>query len=153
MLDSNTYVCGKKRWIRTLYLWVNHLQNNTWQKVLPARASPPGICGHVVLIKSHSYSTRKNKYHALLLIRDVYTGSKFLPSRNPDPVSASKNLSTLTQKIVSKLSEIWSGFFIPDPDPDFLPSRIPDPGVKKAPDPRSGSAPLVSCDTCLGRER
>jgi hypothetical protein len=31
------------------------------------------------------------------------------------------------------LSEIWSGWFIPDPDPDFLP--IPDPGVIKAPDP------------------
>jgi hypothetical protein len=25
--------------------------------------------------------------------------------------------------------------FIPDPDPDFYPSRIPDPGVKKAPNP------------------
>jgi hypothetical protein len=31
--------------------------------------------------------------------------------------------------------------FIPDPDPDFL--LIPDPGVKKPPDPRSGSATLV----------
>ncbi len=30
--------------------------------------------------------------------------------------------------------------FIPDPDLDFYPSRIPDPGVKKAPDP--GSATL-----------
>ncbi len=28
---------------------------------------------------------------------------------------------------------------IPDPDADFLPSRIPDPGVKKAPNPGSGS--------------
>ncbi len=28
-------------------------------------------------------------------------------------------------------SEIWSGLYIPDPNPDFLP--IPDPGVKKAP--------------------
>ncbi len=37
--------------------------------------------------------------------------------------------------MVSKLSEIWSGLFIPDPDPDFLP--IPDPGFKKAPDPGS----------------
>ena len=48
----------------------------------------------------------------------------------PDPGSASKNLSILTQKIVlvSKHSEIWSGFFIPDPDPDFLP--IPDPGFR-----------------------
>ncbi len=49
-------------------------------------------------------------------------GSDFFPSRIrifpiPDPGSASKNLSTLTQKIVSKLSEIWSGLFIPDPDP------------------------------------
>jgi hypothetical protein len=31
--------------------------------------------------------------------------------------------------------------FIPDPDPDFLP--IPDQGVKKAPDPESGSATLL----------
>ncbi len=35
-----------------------------------------------------------------------------------------------------------SGLFIPDPDADFYPSRIPDPGVKKAPDPGSGSATL-----------
>ncbi len=34
--------------------------------------------------------------------------------------------------IVSKLSEIWFGLFIPDPDPDLL--LIPDPGLKKAPD-------------------
>ncbi len=32
--------------------------------------------------------------------------------------------------------------FIPDPDPDFYSSRIQDPGVKKAPDPGSGSATL-----------
>ncbi len=44
--------------------------------------------------------------------------------------------------MVSQLSEIWSGFSIPDPDPDFLPipdpdpvSQIPNPGVKKAPEP------------------
>ncbi len=43
--------------------------------------------------------------------------------------------------MVSKLSEIWSGLFIPDADPDFLP--IPDPGAKKAPDPVSGSATLT----------
>jgi hypothetical protein len=53
----------------------------------------------------------------------------------PDPGSTSKNLSILTQKSVFKFSEIWSGLFIPDPDPGFLP--IPDPGVKKAPDPES----------------
>ncbi len=42
--------------------------------------------------------------------------------------------------MVSKLSEIWFRLFMPDPDPGFLPisdsgSRIPDLGVKKAPDP------------------
>ncbi len=50
------------------------------------------------------------------------------------------------QKIVIKLSKIWfwdprSGIRKkPIPDPG---SRIPDPGVKKAPDPGSGSATLV----------
>ncbi len=47
---------------------------------------------------------------------------------DPDP----KNLNIFTLKIVSKLSEIWSGMFIPDPDPgpdlNFLP--IPDPGSR-----------------------
>jgi hypothetical protein len=60
----------------------------------------------------------------------------------PDLGSVARNLSILTQKIVFKLSEIWSGLFIPDPDPDFLPIPDPDPEVKKAPDPGSGSATL-----------
>ncbi len=51
-----------------------------------------------------------------------------------------KEFKYIYQKIVSKLSEIWSKMFIPDPDIDFLP--IPDPGVKKAPDPGPGSATL-----------
>ncbi len=34
----------------------------------------------------------------------------------PDPASASKNLSFILQKIVSKLLEIWSGMFITDSD-------------------------------------
>jgi hypothetical protein len=77
-------------------------------------------------------------------LRDVYPGSDFSPSRIPDPIffhpgSTSKNLSILTQKLIFKLSEIWSAWFIPDPDPDFLP--IPDPEVKKTPDP--GSATLL----------
>ncbi len=70
--------------------------------------------------------------------------SEFFPSqiqgqKIPESGSASKNLSILTQKIVSKLSEYYpvclSGIRIPDPDLDFFPSRIPDPGVKKSPDP------------------
>jgi hypothetical protein len=39
-----------------------------------------------------------------------------------------KNLSNFNQKNVSKLSEIWSGMFIPDPEIDFLP--IPDFGSR-----------------------
>ncbi len=38
--------------------------------------------------------------------------------------------------MVSKLSEIWSGLFIPDPDPDLLP--IPDPGSRGQKDTGSG---------------
>ncbi len=63
----------------------------------------------------------------MLRIRTVYPGSEFFPSRTPDPHK--RNWSNLTpQKIVSKLSEIWSRLFIPDPDPDFLPN--PDPGPR-----------------------
>jgi hypothetical protein len=56
-------------------------------------------------------------------------GSEFFPSRIrffsiPDPGSASKNLSIYSilnkKKWFSKLSEIWSGLFILDPDPYFL---------------------------------
>jgi hypothetical protein len=47
-----------------------------------------------------------------------------------DPGPPSKTLSIFTQKIVSKLSEIWSGLFIPDLDPDFLPIPDPNPSLK-----------------------
>ncbi len=67
----------------------------------------------------------------VLRIRDVYPGSVFFPSR-----IRIKVLKYFTQKIVSKLSEIRPirpGLFIPV---IFYPSRILDPGVKKAPDPQ-----------------
>jgi hypothetical protein len=57
---------------------------------------------------------------------------------DPDP----HKRSIFNPKIVSKLSEIYSGMFIPDPDLDFYLSRTPDLGVKKATDPGSGSATL-----------
>ncbi len=44
---------------------------------------------------------------------------------------------------------VHPGFWIPDPDADFLPSRIPDPGVKKAPNPGSGSATLQQFFCCI----
>ncbi len=65
----------------------------------------------------------------------------------PDPGS-SKNLSILTPKkakkwfLSSKKYDPGCSFRIPDPDADFFPSRIPDPGVKKAPNPGSATLPL-----------
>jgi hypothetical protein len=47
----------------------------------------------------------------------------------------SKNYRAFTPKIVIKLSKIW----VWDPEKTFF----PDPGVKKAPDPGSGSATLA----------
>jgi hypothetical protein len=72
-----------------------------------------------------------------LRIRDVYPGSRsdFFLSRVkkiPDPDPHERTEVLLIQKIVSEVSEILSGMFIPGPDP----------GVKKALDPGSGSATL-----------
>ncbi len=54
-------------------------------------------------------------------------------------------IELFTQKIVTKLSKVWvwdPGSEIRDPEKTYSGSRIPDPGVKKAPDPGSGSATL-----------
>ncbi len=91
---------------------------------------------------------------AVLRIRDVYPGSRIriYPSRISDlgsirfriPNLHQRISEFLTQKVVSKLSEIWSGMFIPDPGSWFFyPSRIPDPEVKKVRVPGFGSATLA----------
>jgi hypothetical protein len=57
-------------------------------------------------------------------------------------------IELFTQNIVSKLSKIWvwdPGSEILDPGSGKNLLRIPDPGVKKAPDPGSGSATLKQC--------
>ncbi len=75
-------------------------------------------------------------------------GSDFFPSRIrtvsiPDLGSSSKNLSILTPQkskkwfLSSKKYDPGCSSRIPDPDANFLPSRIPHPGVKKAPNPGS----------------
>jgi hypothetical protein len=48
-------------------------------------------------------------------------------------------MELLTQKIVTKLSKIW----VWDPRSGIRKKPIPNPGVKKAPDPGSGSATLL----------
>ncbi len=67
----------------------------------------------------------------------------FIPDPNffPSRIQGKKDsripeeIKYLIRNIVSKLSEILSGMFISDLDLDFYPSRIPDPGVKNAPNP------------------
>jgi hypothetical protein len=77
------------------------------------------------------------------------TGSKRF--RIPDPYQRIQVF--LTQKFVSKLSEIWSGMFILDPDLVFFTSRIPDPGIEKAPDPGSrgqkGTGSRIRNNLCI----
>ncbi len=51
-----------------------------------------------------------------------------------------RTMEVFTQKIVTKLSKIW----VWDPRSGIRKKPIPDPGVKKAPDPGSGSATLYS---------
>ncbi len=51
------------------------------------------------------------KFFSVLQIRDVYPGSRIC-------IKEFKYFNP--KKFVSKLSEIWSGLFIPEPDPDFL---------------------------------
>jgi hypothetical protein len=76
------------------------------------------------------------KKKPVLRIRDVYPGYRIRIFPILDPGSATKISSILTQKIVFKLSDISSRIRILI----FFP--IPDPGVKKAPDPGYGSATL-----------
>jgi hypothetical protein len=79
-----------------------------------------------------------------------HPGSRIRTVSIPDPGSSSKNLSILTPKkdkkwfLSSKKYDPGCSSRIPDPDADFLPSRISDPGVKKAPNPGSGSATLIT---------
>jgi hypothetical protein len=68
-------------------------------------------------------------------IRDKHPGSPTLSGKIQK--SGSKNLSILTRKMVfsCRIYDPGFSFRIPEPDPDF--SSIPNPGVKKAPDPGS----------------
>ncbi len=91
----------------------------------------------------------------MLKIRDVFTGSRIRNfsiqdtwsrvKKISDPGSASKNLSIFNPKnCFQALGNVMirDVQYIPDPDLNFYPSRIPDPGFKRLPDPESGSATL-----------
>jgi hypothetical protein len=102
--------------------------------------------------ESEPHAVAKN---SVLRIRDVYPESS-IPDPNffhpgsrvkkiPDPGSAPKNLSIFNPKNCFKAL----GNMIRDVHHDFLSIediRTSDPGVKKAPDPGSGSATLQKLD-------
>ncbi len=124
-----------------------------WSIVVNESMNSSTYTGHCLLPKVTSFCQ-----HPVFRIRCVYSWSRItiFPSRILDPGSKRsriririKNLSILTQKIVSKLLEIWSRMFILDPGSRFffhprsrIRITIPDPRVNKAPDPWSGSATL-----------
>ncbi len=77
-----------------------------------------------------------------------HPGSRIRTVSIPDPGSSSKNLSILTPKkgkkwfLSSKKYDPGCSSRIPDPDADFLPSRIQGSKRYPIPDPGSGSATL-----------
>ncbi len=86
----------------------------------------------------------------MLRIRDVYPGSRIRLFSIPDPnclhpgsrilIKECKYFNPQKAKkwfLSSKKYDPGCSSRIPDPDADFLPSRIPDPGVKKVPNPGS----------------
>jgi hypothetical protein len=89
-------------------------------------------------------------FFPVLRIRDIYRGSRIHGQRFPDPggsasASASKNLRILTQKSSRKYDPGCSCSLI------FYPSWIPDPGIKKAPDPGLATLLFTSCSVMLCR--
>jgi hypothetical protein len=85
-----------------------------------------------------------------MFIPDPRSRIRLFPSRIPNPGSESKNLSILTPpppKKKNDLKALENIIRVVHPGSrirmlTFYPSRIPDPGDKKAPDPGSGSATL-----------
>ncbi len=75
---------------------------------------------------------------AVLRIRDAYPGSEFFPPRIR--IKQFQYFDPKQWFLSSRKYDPGCLSRIRISDPDFYPSRIPDPGVKKAPDP--GSATL-----------
>ena len=71
-----------------------------------------------------------------------HPGSRIRTVSIPDPGSSSKKQKNGFQALKNKIRVVHPRSRVPDPDADFFPSSIPDPGVKKVPNPESGSATL-----------
>ncbi len=87
----------------------------------------------------------------MLQILDVYPGSRTRIFSIPDPnffhpgsrICIREFKYFLTKKLFFKLSEIWSGLFIPDPAHYFLP-RIPGSKRHQIPDPDPQTAKIYA---------
>ncbi len=78
-----------------------------------------------------------------------HPGSRIRIVSIPDPGSTSKNICiSIPKKWFLSSRKYDPGCSSRIRIPTFYPSRIPDPGVKKAPDPGSGSATLLSSSFC-----
>ncbi len=74
---------------------------------------------------------------SVVRIRDVYPGSELFPSGSRIRIKEFEYFNPKKWFLSSRKYDPGCSSRIPDPDPDFLP--ILDPGVKKAPDPGSGT--------------
>ncbi len=114
------------------------------------------------------YHTSFSNQPAVLWIRDVYPGSRILifthpGSRITDPGSQNATKARGEKKFESIFKELYNflpknlslssqkyGFGIRDPRSGKNLFRIPDPGVKKTPDPGSATLPTRLHFLCYG---
>ncbi len=138
--DSKHTVLSWPLWLDPLYYERSNVFSNPWFHV-------PGLIFHSSFIgrAGSKNKGRISRYLAnkcrFVAISHVIVADPRCLSRIPDlnfyhPGSASKNLNILTQKRVSTLSEIWSGLFFSDPDPEFFPFRIQGSKRHRIPDPQ-----------------
>jgi hypothetical protein len=73
----------------------------------------------------------------------IHPGSRIQGKKSTGFRIRNKECIFNTQKYFANLSEIWPRMSIPDPDPRYGFFSIPDPGIKKAPDPGSATLPDV----------
>jgi hypothetical protein len=103
----------------------------------PSRIPNPGFR---IQKQQQKRGVKKICYHTFLCVHKFHkieNHFSFESVKEKNLGQFSKNYRTFYPKIVTKLSKM--GFGIRDPRSGIREKPIPDPGVKKAPDPGSGS--------------
>jgi hypothetical protein len=82
-----------------------------------------------------SRRARKSVENSFISIGETFfhPGSRIRTVSIPDPGSSSKKQKNGFQALKNKIRVVHPRSRVPDPDADFFPSSIPDPGVKKLP--------------------